>query len=345
MLIENEVYLDFDDVLLKPKRSTLASRKDVSLIRAYNFRHSKQTYSGVPIVAANMTTVGTFGAASVLEKNWMLTCLHKFLTIEDIINTTANVDYLVYSMGMTGQDLDKFKEVSKHKKFKYVCIDVANGYSEKFNRFVANFRENWIDGDVTLIAGNVATPEMTEQLILSGADIVKIGIGPGSVCTTRVKTGVGVPQLSAVIECADAAHGLGGHIIADGGCKIPADIAKAFCAGADFVMLGGMFAGHKENTDPSQIDMGKVLVYGMSSNHAQEEHFNGKKEHRASEGRLVEIPYKGELQDTINEILASLRSTCTYIGAERLKDMSKCATFIRVNNTHNRVYEHATIGD
>ena len=177
---------------------------------------------------------------------------------------------------------------------------------------------------------------MTEELILSGADIVKVGIGPGSVCTTRIKTGVGYPQLSSIMECADAAHGLGGHIIADGGCTSPGDVAKAFGGGADYVMLGGMLAGHDEGR--GEVIEGKVQFYGMSSKAANEKHFGGLKEYRASEGRDVQIPYKGKVGDSIKEILGGLRSACTYVGANKLKRLSKCTTFIRCTQQFNTIF-------
>jgi len=207
---------------------------------------------------------------------------------------------------------------------------------------------------------------MTEELILSGADIVKVGIGPGSVCTTRIQTGVGYPQLSAVIECADAAHGLGGHIIADGGCTCPGDVAKAFSAGADFVMLGGMLAGHDEGggevitkyyqTNELQYEVGAhldnrrhkvqekkfVAFYGMSSDAANTKHFGGLKDYRSSEGREVLVPYRGAVANTIQNILGGIRSTCTYAGTKRLKHLPKCTTFVRVSNQYNKVYETST---
>jgi GMP reductase len=194
--------------------------------------------------------------------------------------------------------------------------------------------------DKVIIAGNVVTGEMVEELILSGADIVKVGIGPGSVCTTRVKTGVGYPQLSATIECADAAHGLGGHIIADGGCKMPGDVAKAFGAGADFVMLGGMLAGHDESGGQVIEKDGKKYkeYYGMSSKTAMEKHSGGVANYRASEGKTVTIPYRGPVANTLQDVLGGVRSTCTYVGARKLKELSKRTTFIRVLEQENQVF-------
>ena len=347
MIIENETKLDFSDVLIRPKRSTLTSRKQVDLSREYKFK--RHVYEGIPIMAANMDGVGTFEMAEALSKHKLFTCLVKNYDEKSIIEWINRCGYAIknnwaYSMGTSAEEQEKFwrvyNAVGKWEGIEYVCIDVANGYTEYFVDYVKRIRG--LCPNVTIIAGNVVTREITEELILNGADIVKVGIGPGSVCTTRIKTGVGYPQLSAIIECADAAHGLGGYIIADGGCTSSGDIAKAFGAGADFVMLGGMLAGHEEGGGDAVFDDGVqtgVKFYGMSSKAANEKHFGGLKDYRASEGREVVIPYKGEVSDTVLDILGGIRSTCTYVGASNLKNLSKCTTFIRVNNQYNRVYE------
>jgi GMP reductase len=330
MRIDNDIKLDYSDVLLRPKRSTLGSRKEVSLEREYTFRNSKQNYKGVPIMASNMDGVGTIDMARELNRHKMFTCLVK---TESLVPAHKNV---AVSTGITTKDIERLKIVMDNNPLvDYICIDVANGYSERFIDTVQQIREEYPNH--TIIAGNVVTADITEELILRGADIVKVGIGPGSVCTTRIKTGVGYPQLSSVIECADAAHGLGGHIIADGGCSSPGDIVKAFAAGADFVMLGGMLAGHDEGG--GTIEDNKVKFYGMSSKEAQGDDF---KDYRASEGRVVEVPYRGPVNATIHDILGGLRSACTYVGAPTLKQLSKCTTFIRVNNQYNQVFEHFT---
>ena len=276
-----------------------------------------------------------------------MTCLVKTYSIDELANyyddRLDDFEYrknnVIYSMGISEADQDKFKQVYEQsdRAIKYVCIDVANGYSERFLNFCKKFRDLY--PDVVLMAGNVVTGEMTEELILNGTDIVKVGIGPGSVCTTRIQTGVGYPQLSAVIECADAAHGLGGHIIADGGCTSSGDVAKAFAGGADFVMLGGMFAGHDEGGGTIDTLNDTVQFYGMSSETANKKHFGGLNDYRAAEGKVVEVSYKGKAGDTVQEILGGIRSACTYTGATKLKQLSKCTTFIRCYDTHNRVYE------
>ena len=364
MRIEQDDKLDYKDVLIRPKRSTLKSRSQVRLERKFSFRNSKTDYEGVPIMASNMDGVGTFEMADKLAEGNIFTCLVKTYTAEqlteyfnsNIPERTANV---AMSIGTSDADFLKLVNVYDNvvHNLKYVCMDIANGYSEHFSARVRKVRDQF--PDIVIIAGNVVTGEMTEELILSGADIVKVGIGPGSVCTTRIQTGVGYPQLSAVIECADAAHGLGGHIIADGGCTCPGDVAKAFAAGADFVMLGGMLAGHDEgggevitkhyaNNEYTKQDDGTyvphfeqrhfVQFYGMSSDTANTKHFGGLKDYRSSEGREVLVPYRGSVSDTVQDLLGGIRSTCTYAGALKLKQLSKCTTFVRCTQQFNSVY-------
>ena len=354
MKIEDGIKLDFSDVLFRPKRSTLSSRKEVNLHRTYKFKHSNTEWTGVPIMAANMDGVGTIEMASALSKYDLFTCLTKDITdFPSDLNTTR----FAVSTGIGKHDLDRLEAVFKeHPYIQFICIDVANGYTEYFGDVVATIREKY--ADKTIIAGNVVTADMTQELILRGADIIKVGIGPGSVCTTRIKTGVGYPQLSAVIECADAAHGLGAHIISDGGCTCPGDVAKAFGAGADFVMLGGMLAGHDEgggdlvtkiydmpytfkDRKPVVETKSFVQFYGMSSDTAMNKHHGGVAGYRSSEGRTVEVPYKGPIENTVKDILGGLRSACTYVGASELKHLSKCTTFVRVNNQFNNVFSSA----
>jgi GMP reductase len=337
MRIEDEIKLDFSDVLIRPKRSTLASRKEVDLTRTYKFKHSGFEWTGVPVMASNMDGVGTIEMARALYKHQLFTCLVKSYAEDDLYELASKFggNYFAVSTGTSDADFNKLKRIlNSYPEVHFICIDIANGYSEHFGDYVARVRTEF--PKATIIAGNVVTADMTQELILRGADIIKVGIGPGSVCTTRVQTGVGYPQLSAIIECADAAHGLGGHIIADGGCTCPGDIAKAFGAGADFVMLGGMLAGHDEGGGTVENDM--VTFYGMSSDTAMNKHHGGVAEYRSSEGRTVSIPYRGAVKDTVLNILGGLRSTCTYVGAPTLKQLSKCTTFIRVSRQINDVF-------
>ena len=336
MRIEEDIKLDFRDVLIRPKRSTLSSRKEVDLVKFYKFKHSRYEYEGIPIMAANMDGVGTINMAEALSQHRLFTCLAKSINtdIENFHTFNISKDYYAVSTGTSENDFRNLNTIVTGIGAQFICIDIANGYSEHFADFVGSVRNRW--PNKTIIAGNVVTADMTQELILRGADIVKVGIGPGSVCTTRIQTGVGYPQLSAIIECADAAHGLGGHIIADGGCTCPGDIAKAFGAGADFVMLGGMFAGHDEGN--GQIKDNTVTFYGMSSDTAMDKHHGGMAEYRSSEGRTVDIPYRGLVKNTVLNILGGLRSACTYVGASNLKQLPKCTTFIRVNRQINDVF-------
>ncbi|TVP96513.1 MAG: GMP reductase [Acholeplasmatales bacterium] len=357
MRMEFDDKLDFSDVLIRPKRSTLTSRREVDLTRTYTFRHSGQTWQGVPIMAANMDGVGTLAMAHALQTSSLFTCLVKTLT-EDALNAhmaTLDFNYVAISTGTSADDFKRTTAlIARFPSIRYICIDVANGYAEAFGDFVEKMRRHFPTH--TIIAGNVVTADMTQELILRGADIVKVGIGPGSVCTTRIQTGVGYPQLSAVIECADAAHGLGAHIISDGGCTCPGDVAKAFGAGADFVMLGGLLAGHDEGggrivtkmydtlvRDPKTLEpllepRQTVEFYGMSSDTAMLKHKGEVADYRSSEGRTVSVPYRGAVGNTIKDLLGGLRSTCTYVGAPSLKQLAKCTTFVKVFRQYNDVF-------
>jgi len=357
MRIESDDKLDFSDVLIRPKRSTLVSRKDVDLNREYHFKHSGQSWLGVPIMAANMDGVGTFQMAKSLQKSNIFTCMIKDYVVNDYHKYVdeLNPEFFAVSTGTSSHDLINLKSIiDATPSIKFICIDVANGYSESFGTFVSKVRVLYPKH--TIIAGNVVTSDMTQELILRGADIIKVGIGPGSVCTTRIQTGVGYPQLSAIMECADAAHGLGAHIISDGGCTSPGDVAKAFGAGADFVMLGGMLAGHdegggeviletyltglvgKELKEPKYQNRKFVEFYGMSSDTAMDKHHGGIADYRSSEGRTVRIPYRGKVEYSVRNLLGGIRSTCTYVGAPSLKQLSKCTTFIRVTKQFNDVF-------
>ncbi|MGB4056503.1 MAG: GMP reductase [Alphaproteobacteria bacterium] len=349
MRIEEDVKLDFKDVLIRPKRSTLASRKDVDVSRELRFKWSERIYKGVPVIAANMDGVGTFAMAKsfIDDGNGLTVALHKHYKLEDLVKFFGKHggESVWYSIGIAKDDQEKLKEFLKSKPQKEgkgidkICIDVANGYSQQFIDFVKRIRDTVPEG-ISIMAGNVVTGEMVEELILAGVDVVKVGIGPGSVCTTRKMTGVGYPQLSAIIECADAAHGLGGLICGDGGCTVPGDVAKAFAGGSDFVMLGGMLAGHDESEQKIVTEGGKKYLsfYGMSSDTAMKKHKGGVAEYRASEGKTVKIPYRGSIEPTLQEILGGLRSTCTYVGARRLKELSKRTTFIRVTQQINNIF-------
>ena len=344
MRVEADIKLGFKDVLFRPKRSTLKSRSQVSMERTFRFVHTDQEWTGVPVIAANMDTVGTFDMALALAEHKMLTAVHKHYTVEQwkefLDNAPEGIEnHIMVSSGTSEQDFIKMGEIlALNENLRFICIDVANGYSEYFVDFVARVRE--ANPQKIIIAGNVVTGEMVEELILKGADIIKVGIGPGSVCTTRVKTGVGYPQLSAVIECADAAHGVGGQIISDGGCSCAGDVSKAFGGGADFVMIGGMFAGHDESGGQLVEEEGQQfkLFYGMSSKTAMDKHSGGVANYRASEGKTVKVPYRGPVLETVQDILGGVRSTCTYVGAAQLKELTKRTTFIRVQEQENRFF-------
>ena len=344
MKIESDIKLDFSDVLIRPKRSTLNSRSQVDLNRTFKFKYSSQEWKGVPIIAANMDTTGTFEVHDCLTKHKIITAFNKFYSAEDyksrFYSKGLNPDNYMVSTGISDSDLENVMLTIKEIGSTWICIDVANGYMDKLVEFCKKVRRTY--PTKIIVAGNVVSREMTEELILNGhVDIVKVGIGPGSACTTRLKTGVGMPQLSAIIECADAAHGVGGHIIADGGITCPGDMAKAFGAGADFVMVGGQFAGHDENPGEIRTESNGEkykMFYGMSSDTAMNKHYGSMASYRSSEGRTIKMKYKGKLDDTVLDYLGGLRSICTYINAKNIKNIPKCTTFVRVNRQLNTIY-------
>jgi len=362
MIMERDLKLDFKDILFKPMRSTLSSRKQVELTRKFVFNN--KAYEFIPIVSSNMDTVGTFEMANELMKYNMLTCIHKHYPIDkwnEFIHyhkqneTLEDMKRLVIpSIGIKEKELELYKQIQH--EFDFLCVDVANGYSSYFSDYIRKLKDMF--PEKIIIAGNVVSGEMTSELILAGASIVKVGIGGGSACTTRLKTGVGISQVSAIIDCANVAHGLGGHIMSDGGCVYPGDISKAFGCGADFIMLGGMFAGvkessgeiiielhyshHDENMNPVYEPRQFKRFYGMSSKTANDKYSGGLKEYRTSEGRDVKVPYKGELKNVVQDILGGVSSTMTYIGARKLKDIPKCATFVNVTQVVNNPYDNTT---
>ena len=343
--IEEGLKLDFNNVLIRPKRSTINSRSNVNLMRNIKFKNCKslKSWEGIPIIASNMDTVGTFDVYKTLSKFKIITALHKFYTVDDFItyqsdnNIVLNPDLFMVSTGIQETDFARLKEILSIVDCNWICIDIANGYIQSLVQFCRRVREEY--PDKIIVAGNVVTREIVEELILNGGvDVVKVGIGPGSACLTRIKTGVGMPQLSAIMECADAAHGVGGHIIGDGGITCPGDMAKAFGGGADFVMVGGVFSGHDEN--PGEIITNldgsqSKLFYGMSSSHAMNKHYGGMNDYRASEGRIIRAPYRGLLENTVLDYLGGLRSTCTYINASCIKHIPLCTTFVQVSQQLN----------
>ncbi len=355
--IDLQPKLDFSQVLITPKRSTLRSRSEVLLERTFTFKNG-QTWTGIPIMCANMSTTGTFEVYDELSKHRMITALHKFYDYADYARhiqqcdkngTSLNPDYFMVSTGISDADYEKLENLCNLIPIKWICIDIANGYIPTLLAFCKKVRQAF--PDKIIVAGNVATPDMVNTLCLEGdVDVVKCGIGPGSACTTRLKTGVGMPQLSCIMDCGDAAHGVGKYIVGDGGITCPGDLSKAFCGGADFVMMGGVFAGHDENPgeiiekvlsypgQPNRLQKYK-LFYGMSSTHAMMKFYGKKNNYRSSEGKVVEIPYKGALSETVEDYLGGVRSTCTYIGARCLKHMPKCTTFVLVGQQLNNVFK------
>ncbi len=344
MKLDGDIKLDFNDVLIRPKRSELSSRKEVNLNRDFTFKYSNITWNGVPIISSNMDSIATINLYNSLSKHNIITCFHKYINVKEIIDNKCDPNFFMLSTGISEVDFkilqDNVKCLEENNiNLNFICIDVANGYMAKLISFCKLVREKF--PNKIIIAGNVVTRELVEELIINGkVDIVKVGIGSGAVCTTRLQTGVGMPQFSSIIECADAAHGLGGHIISDGGICYPGDISKAFGAGGDFVMMGSMFSGHDE-CDGDIIEEGNKkykIFYGMSSQTAMTKYCGGVAKYRSSEGKTVKVPYKGPVDNTVHNFLGGIRSTCTYVGAKKIKDLSKCCTFMRVNRQVNTFY-------
>lgn len=341
MIIKDDIKLDFKDVLFEPKISNLSSRKDVNLQTQQLTLHSKQTISGIPVIAANMSSVSTFEMARALTSHNMFCALHKHYELEELVEfyksqETDELDrHVFYTLGMSDSDMDKFIDFRKaYGNPKLICIDVANGYMKSFHKFVSQIRT--MSRGSIIMAGNVVTPEGAVSLLNYGADIIKVGIGSSAVCRTRTVAGVGIPQLSAILETIDSVRANNGLLCSDGGCNVPSDFSKAFGAGAHFVMSGTMFSGHDECG--GHIIDGKMEFYGMSSETAMDKHHGGMAKYRASEGIRTLVEYKGSVSNTVDKILGGLRSTGTYINASSLSEFNKKATFIKVNRTHNTLF-------
>ena len=344
MRIINELQLDFKDVLILPRRSTLSSRNDVSLLRTFTFLNSGRTWTGIPIMVSNMDTTGTFDMAKVLCKMQIITCIHKFYELEqwkDFLLGLADDDfnYVVVSSGITENDLIKLDAIlALDNRLHWICMDAANANTNMFIETIKIIRAKYLTHNI--IAGNIVMPDMCEELLLSGADINKIGIGSGSACTTRIVAGIGRPQLSTIIDCAEHAHKLNGHVASDGGCTTAGDIVKAFAGGGDFIMLGGMLAGHDESGGIT-IEKDGIMYkefYGMASATAMNKYYGGGALYKAPEGKTVLIPYRGAVINTINMILGGIRSACTYVNARELCELSENTTFIRVSQQSNEIY-------
>lgn len=343
MKILDDVKLDYSDVLLLPKMSEYSSRSEVNLERTLKFKYSTETWTGVPIMVSNMDTTGTVEMALELQKHKVITCLYKYYKYSDI-PPELDKNYYAITTGIQENNLTNLYEIMDKIDPKFICLDVANGYMKKFINVCRMIREKY--PSKIIIAGNVCTSEGVMDLVMNGkVDIVKVGIGNGSCCTTRKQTGIGYPQLSSVIECSDTAHGIDAHIISDGGMQVIGDFAKAYAGGADFVMSGSMFAGHTETNGVlfEQDDKKFKLFYGMSSTTAMDKYNGGVAKYKSSEGKTVKIPYKGPVENTIYDIMGGIRSSMTYMGAKKIKDIPKCSTFIRVNRQLNTIFNNNEI--
>lgn len=337
--ILTETELDYSDVLILPARSTITSRKEIILEREIVFKHSRQVWRGVPLVCANMDNLGSFTMADTLSEYHILTCLTKHYPLKELVTyfnlPTTNLDYVSYSLGISDSDLEKFNLFRQEAPVRIVTIDTPNGYMERFVGFCNELRSN--NPDVTIIAGNVCTGEMVEELALNGVDCVKAGIGGGAQCTTRMKSAIGRSMVSMILECADKAHHHEIQLMSDGGITCPGDACISFAVGADFSMVGSQWASTKETGADIIEENGKqfMVFYGMSSSMAQKAHEEGLKSYRASEGRVSKLPYKGSIHPIIRDYLGGLRSCCSYVGSNSLKSLPRKATLVKVNNRLN----------
>lgn len=358
MNIVNEEQLDFDDVMIAPQPSCVESRKDVTIVRPYKFKHTGKVIEGNPAMAANMATTGTFEMAREMQKHQMFCALHKHYSAEELIQFLENNkkefgtnDYIFISTGLRKDDFAKLQTVMKTGLCNNICLDAPNGYINGFVQHLNRIRTAFPNS--IIMAGNIVTPEKTVELIQNGADVVKLGIGSGSACSTRVKTGVGRPQLSTIIDCVSASKRYEGLVCSDGGVQKPADYIKAIGVHADFVMMGGYLAGCSEaggklitklvkspfvddNCDYIMEERKYKLFYGMSSEYAQDQHYNGLADYRASEGIKVLTPYKGPVKKTIQDLEGGLRSALTYVGAQDIEEFPHKITFYKVRRQLNR---------
>ena len=353
MNIVKEEQLDFDDVMIMPKPSTVESRKDTTIVRPFKFKWTDKVIEGNPAIAANMTTTGTFEMANELQKHQMFCALHKHYSPEEVIrfleenkrNFGTN-DYIFIGTGLRQGDFENLKKIMATGLCNNICLDAPNGYIQGFVQHLNRLRHTFPHS--IIMAGNVVTPEKTFEILQNGADVVKVGIGSGSACSTRVKTGVGRPQLSTILDCVSSAKRYGGLICSDGGIQKPADYVKAIAAYADFVMMGGYLAGCSEaggdlicrhiktgEQMPSGREETRIreykMFYGMSSEYAQKNHYrNGMPSYRASEGIVSLVPHKGPVRDTIQDLEGGLRSAMTYTDSRTIDEFQRNVEFYKV---------------
>ena len=337
--------IDFKDVLIVPNKTTIKSRKEVSLQREFTFKNNTK-WKGVPIISSNMDTVSDVKTFDILRQHDYITCFPKHYNKKwtlDFPKHLELVDNYMLTCG-TGDSNNLIALVKKLYTFgihpRFICVDVANGYMKQLEDTCVQIKSFF--PECILVAGNVVTPDSVYELMSQcGVDIVKIGIGSGAVCTTRLKAGVGYPQLSAMLECKSAAELGGGYLISDGGIVYPCDIAKAFAAGSDFVMCGSILAGHDES--PGELVIAEdgqkyKTYYGMASETAVKKYNEGKMGYRTAEGKKVLIKLKGPLDTTIEDINGSLRSACSYTDSRNLEEFYNKSKFIEVNTTHNKIF-------
>lgn len=319
--------LTFDDVLLTPCKSEVKSRRDPSLRTQITKRHAFD----IPIVSANMDTVTETEMALAMHRLGGLGILHRFApppTQVGFVETLkdAGVPVIAASIGVNEEDRERARQLLR-AGVAILTIDIAHGHSAAMLDTMKALKD--LSPDVELIVGNVATPEAAEELIEHGAGAIKVGIGPGSMCTTRIITGCGVPQLTAIAQCAEVGHRHQVPIIADGGLRTSGDIVKALAAGASSVMLGSMLSGTLET--PGEIKNGKKQYRGMASKAAQVSWRGGVPEGMAPEGESHQVSIKGHVRDVILEITGGIRSGMSYLNATSLPEIARHARFMEMS--------------
>ena len=320
----------FEDLALVPKFNKIKSRLDVD-IETYL---TKKTKIKIPIVAANMDTVIGDELSDILIKLGTYPIFHRFCEISEIERYAAKYTNNCYLS--CGIDYINILDIALKYNCRGVCIDIANGHSEDMINVITNIRN--INNDIEIIAGNVCTPEGCEDLILAGADAVKIGIGPGSACITRMMTGFGIPQMSTILECAVISKKYGIPLIADGGIEIPKHLTMALAGGASSVMIGKLFAATIESISEKQyIDNVLYVKYrGQASKEFQIEKRGGLKKGTVEEGVSMNIKCIGSAEQLISKFCGGLKSGCTYGGAKNINELYNNAEFREVSINYTK---------
>jgi len=317
--------ITFDDILLIPSYNHYESRRLVDL--SVTDKSGKLTLA-LPVMSSNMDTVTESEMANFMSDKGGIGVLHRFMSIERNVLEFKNCRATTFvSVGCGDKEFERAIAL-RDAGATFFCIDVAHAHAKYVGRTLKRLREQL--GDACIMAGNVATYAGADYLASCGADLIKVGIGGGSVCSTRVKTGFGVPMLSSIKECARVDR----SIVADGGIKAPGDIVKAIAFGADFVMVGGMLAGTRPTPGPvlTKEDGRQVKEYrGMASREAQDDFIGGMPEWKTAEGVAVEVPFRDDADAVMADIIGGMRSGLTYGGSDTIRELQRKLDYLVVS--------------